>query len=923
MNTSTTGAEVPAPNEFRLLHRVLAGLGVCVVVLAATADLLTGAATVGLGMIQILLMLGGLVLAAQAVPAWAEKPLLVHWGEAYRSAHFEGILRFGVVAFQVLLFAFAVRLFQIENPAFYRSVVPLLVFGFFLHHLLPMAQRLPFFVALSLASVLLVFGLEQGLWLIGLVLLVIALCHLPVPYWIRLAAVLAAGGGFAAFRSGVLTSPWSGALWPIFGSMLMFRVVIYLYDLRHARGPASPSWALAYFFMVPNVVFPFFPVVDFATFKRTHYATDALETYQRGLNWIFRGIVHLLAYRIVYQYLTIAPEDVTTSADLLRYVLTTFLLYLKVSGLFHLIVGLMHLFGFRLPETHHLFYLASSFTDFWRRINIYWKDFMMKVVFYPTYLPLRARGERLALIVGTLAVFFVTWVTHSYQWYWILGQWNLSWPDSLFWAILAFFLVFDALRELRQGRVRSLGRPEMTLRRGLSLGVRTAATFTVISFLWTFWNTPTVGDWLDLISVEPPTMVEMGMILTVLIGIAVAAVLAEQYASPNDRKPRSTEAHGIWGPAAIPLTGLAGLCLVALPSTGPMLGTQVQRFVRDLSVPELNERDAGLMERGYYEELVNVTAQNPALFDVFAQRGEDGLDIWQAGVLEESESFIGREMRPMVSVYQRGNSFRTNRWAMRDRDYAQTPPEGAYRIALLGQSYVAGDGVGDGETFEAIVEQRLNDEFAGSGASGYEILNFGVGSYSVLQQLLLLDRVATFEPNAVYFVATPNDAQRALLHIIQQLGRGVAVPWPELAAIVREAGVTSELRETEAMRRLQPYRDQVHAWALGELARQVGAAGAVPVWVYLYVPQEDNVSSEDVLRLASVARDAGFVVVDMFDVYEGYDLSQIRVSAADRHPNADGHQVIAERFYQELTTNGELGVPLRADLNAETDRRDR
>ena len=66
--------------------------------------------------------------------------------------------------------------------------------------------------------------------------------------------------------------------------------------------------------------------------------------------------------------------------------LGTFLLYLRVSGQFHLIVGLLHLFGFRLPETHKLYYLAHSFTELWRRINIYWTDFMMKPVFYPDLL---------------------------------------------------------------------------------------------------------------------------------------------------------------------------------------------------------------------------------------------------------------------------------------------------------------------------------------------------------------------------------------------------------------------------------------------------------------------------------------------------------------------------------------------------------
>jgi D-alanyl-lipoteichoic acid acyltransferase DltB (MBOAT superfamily) len=920
LNTTTETIDQTSSSGMIMLHRAMAAAGVVVMLLALSADYLTGSQSDGLGLSQIVLTLCGFVLAAQAVPAWSERPLLVHWGELARSASSTTLLHFGVVGAQVLLAAAALRLFQIENPAFYNSVVPLLVFGFFLHHLLPMPQRLPFFVALSLSSFLLVFGAVQGLWLIGLVLLMIALCHLPVPFWVRVVLVLAAGAGLAIMRSGVVTSPWSAAVWPILGSILMFRMVIYMYDLRHARERPPAAWTLSYFFMIPNVVFPFFPVVDFSTFRRTYYKGRALDTYQLGLHWVFRGIVHLLFYRIVYQYLTIAPEDVTTTADLLRHVLTTFLLYLKVSGLFHLIVGLLHLFGFGLPETHHLFYLASSFTDFWRRINIYWKDFMMKVVFYPTFLPLRPRGERKALVVATLAVFFVTWATHSYQWFWVLGQWKFSWTDSLFWAILAVLLVAGSLRELRHGRERSLGKPKLTPRRAVSLALRTASTFAVISFLWTFWNTPTLGDWLDLISVERPSPAELGMIVAVLVGMGVAAVLAEQLAEPSQKPAAPGGKPKIWGPAMLPLTGLAAICLLAVPTTGSLLTTGGQQFVRDLRVPELNQRDARLMERGYYEDLLNVTAQNPALFDVFAQRREDGQDIWRAGVVEETETFLHREMKPLVSVYQRGNSFRTNRWAMRDQDYTQEPPENAYRIALLGQSYVAGDGVGDGETFEALVEERLNAEYAGRGASVYEILNFGVGSYSILQQLVLLDRVLTFKPDAVYFVATPNDDHRALVHLVQQVRRGMEIPFAPVAEIADEVGLTADLRETEAMRRIQPRGGEILTWALGEMASRVRAAGATPVWIYLYLPQQDNVSHEDVLALARQAREAGFVTLDLFDVYDGYDLDSLSASLRDRHPNAAGHRVIADRLFNELTSREEFGIPLGPPTSEDQER---
>ena len=65
-----------------------------------------------------------------------------------------------------------------------------------------------------------------------------------------------------------------------------------------------------------------------------------------------RGVIHLLLYRYIYYYVTLAPTEVKDAGDLVQFLVSNFLLYLRVSGQFHLIVGMLHLFGFRLPETH-------------------------------------------------------------------------------------------------------------------------------------------------------------------------------------------------------------------------------------------------------------------------------------------------------------------------------------------------------------------------------------------------------------------------------------------------------------------------------------------------------------------------------------------------------------------------------------------
>src|SRR5205823_6906846 len=99
---------------------------------------------------------------------------------------------------------------------------------------------------------------------------------------------------------------------------------------------------------------------------------------------------------------------------------------------------------------------ASSFSDIWRRINIYWKDFVTKIFYYPLIVHLRRWGERPAMICATIVVFLITWLLHSYQWFWLLGSFPLVATDALFWAILAGLLIVSTLHEAKHGRERAL-----------------------------------------------------------------------------------------------------------------------------------------------------------------------------------------------------------------------------------------------------------------------------------------------------------------------------------------------------------------------------------------------------------------------------------------------------------------------------------
>jgi D-alanyl-lipoteichoic acid acyltransferase DltB (MBOAT superfamily) len=886
------------------LPRIVIALGLAAIGAAFAGDILQGELH-AMGSLQTFLAITGLLvitvggvlgtpIGATQRARFNEIPLSVSLPRGE-------MLRFGSVAAKLGVLVLLIWLFKIESPAFYYRVVPLMAGGFVIHHLLHPRARLAFFAMLCLASVWLVFGWQAGTWLVGVGLFFIALCHLPVRFSVRVGIVLTAAIVLALMRSRVVGTPWPGAIWPVLGSMFMFRLIAYLYDLKHQKEPVTWSRTIAYFFVLPNVAFPLFPVVDFSTFKRTYYDQNAYDIYERGIVWATRGLTHLILYRLIYQYATISPASIGDTVDLVRYILANFGLYLRVSGQFHLIVGLLHLFGFRLPETHRLFYLSSSFTDFWRRINIYWKEFMQKVVFNPSYFRLRKRwGDTGGLVAATLLVFAATWFLHSYQWYWLLGTWLWSATDTVFWGVLAVFLVVNSLREVRRGRTRSLGEKKLSAAASLKLGVRTALTFATIALLWALWTSPTMASFTALFATATFRPVDIALIVGVLVAVGVAAVVAERLHRPAAGV--LAKGAGSWRALAISAAPVAVLWIAGMPGIAPRLGPAAGEIVRDVRVAELNKRDADELQRGYYENIVGVNRFNGQLWEVYSKKSaSDWKGFDDVGLRVTRRDALETEIRPLMAVQYHGSWFRTNRWGMRDRDYEKAPAATTFRIAMLGQSYVMGDGVGDGESFESLIEERLNRERVGKPFQRYEILNFASQGYSLLQQLTILQngRVLGFQPDLVIVAGHPIDVQRIGQYLVRLTRNGIEIPWEEVRRDIAAAGVTREMTHEEGARRLKPYTQSLALWAMKGIVQSAAATGAQAIYALVPTPNE-RFTKEDGALTARLAQEAGFDVIDLGDLYDNVDAKSLWVAEWDRHPNQKGHQLIAERLFDSL-----------------------
>jgi hypothetical protein len=804
------------------------------------------------------------------------------------------ILRVALVVGQLAGVTVAVRVFEIESGAF-RTVLALAVAGFAVHVWLPVRHRLWFFAVLSMISPLVVLGAEAGGAVLFAGVLMIGFCHLPLSFRARVALVLLAAGVLAVARAGGVSTGIPGAVWPVLASMFMFRLGLYLHALRHDEATVSPPLTLSYFFMLPNACFPLFPVVDYRAFARSRADAGEFVGLDRGVRWIVRGLVHLLLYRLVYAELAPREFFVYGLGDLVRQVLSVVLLYLRVSGQFHIIVGILHLFGFRLHETHHLYLLATGFIDYWRRINIYWRDFLMKIVYYPVFLGLRGQATALRAVVATVAVFGASWFLHSYQYFWISGRPLLSVQDLAFWAVFALLVAGAVLRELGRAPVAIDRPPRWNARRA----VATVTTFAVIAVLWSWWSAESAESWLFMWKQARYSTAGDWLFIGALLSAGLI-VGGRAWGAPtrSDRlAPTPTLRVATWT-AFRRLSMVSGLCALLLPGPGRLLPGKVRQYLHDLRGRGASTQHDLARIPGYYEALTRIARSD----------AEADMNAVADSVYVGRDDFLMAHLRPSFHSTFRGQRFRTNSAGLRDDEYSLVKPPGTFRIALLGPSDVMGSGVHDEEVFESLLEARLDSLARGEG-SRIEVLNFGFSAWSLPQRVLALRELAApFAPDLVLLAVNPHELVLLQMAIATALARRVPLPDTALASLVKRGRVDAGMTQRALLAKLRPLERHLYEWTITWAQQESDRVGARLALLTLSFPMA---SFSGILpTLKQLARDAGLPVVDCAGIWRRLDGAALSFNAYDGHPNAEGHRLIADCLYDRLTMSRGL-LPLR------------
>jgi lysophospholipase L1-like esterase len=277
--------------------------------------------------------------------------------------------------------------------------------------------------------------------------------------------------------------------------------------------------------------------------------------------------------------------------------------------------------------------------------------------------------------------------------------------------------------------------------------------------------------------------------------------------------------------------------------------------------------------------------------------------------LHDIEGVFALAMPNQRARYRRA-LYETNSRGLRGGEYSTVAPAGTFRIEMIGDSFTMGSGVRVEEAYPALVEKALRGT---GGSQAYEVINLGLSGLSLAGSLdqRLLPIGLDYAPDLLVYGFTVNDLEGPdyvpltreakkpsgsllfdLLHARWDYTRDML--WPSASSYVRELD-NNFFRNPAVWQRFERDLDRLAA---------IGRERRICVVVLLHTQLTALNSWHPFLRhyaaVAEAARARGMYVVESFPWFEGIDPDAYTCGIHDSHPNAWGHQILAEALLHSL-----------------------
>ncbi|HRX28413.1 MAG TPA: hypothetical protein P5235_03455 [Saprospiraceae bacterium] len=675
--------------------------------------------------------------------------------------------------------------------------------------------------------------------------------------------------------------------------LLMFRALIYLYDIQFLKSHNPKSFDFFYLGIYTNIPAPFFPVIDYKSLNPSNIFNPDTTDILRGLNIVLRGIVHLIAYRLIYQYFVPGLDDVDDAVSAFHYLVTSYLMIMRMSGLLWLSVGFFYLMGIRLPDIFQNYFLASGFDDFWRRINIYWKNFMLKIFYYPIFFKLKKFGFQKAVVFTTFSLFIISWLLHIYQALIISGHYNFRLTDALFWVV--FGLLVCSVQIVPSISKNFLSKNTYLASVRKTLGIVT--TFLTITILWSIWMSPNFWDWKILMqllfsfSLQEFSIFLIGTLILVFVG-AYFYLFLGKYDKPRPTTGKVSAFEVTFNSLIVALS----ILFFMVGERGyfdPKLNTSFSKFVQN----PLNANDKDKQFDGYYDQIIDDNA-NKVLSN--ANTGK-ALEQWKklsdTEILKSTDNILLKELKPNISESFKKFTFSTNEYGFRDKFYSENKPDSTLRFILLGGSIEMGSGVSDDETFESVAESSLNKL---DSIPQIEIINMACSSRNIIHDLYVLDnQTDSFHPDGIIMFHHEREWHAICNYFGKLYREGKASQlYPEIKNILDKYPHLENASNWGRKTLLKDQKMEIMAAMYSRIKSIAKARNLKILWIYL--PEITNVSASLDTSLLKLVDGNEFYVCDYSQIFDGYTRDSLLTSSFDTHPNREGHAIIAARLKNDL-----------------------
>ncbi|MCH7701589.1 MAG: hypothetical protein IID37_07860 [Planctomycetes bacterium] len=354
-------------------------------------------------------------------------------------------------------------------------------------------------------------------------------------------------------------------------------------------------------------------------------------------------------------------------------------------------------------------------------------------------------------------------------------------------------------------------------------------------------------------------------------------------------------------------------------------GTTAGALIADVRNVQVNTHAAGVATQNYYGELLQDEEGELSpitLLDAAPLRLRDGRKkqgIQESGAIRYVDNCLLWELLPGARVIFKGAPLEINQWGQRDRsDYTKKKPRRTFRIALVGGSNTMGTGVLEEETFGNLIEERLNGELAGQRYDRYEVINFSVAGYHLLERVYLVQtKVGDFEPDLILVSSTDRDLTIQHTRLARRVYKDGPIHFQFLRKIVRESGCDARRDALKRLeRKIQPFQEEILLGTLRELTRYARQTDTT-VAVFLLRREGGKNLGKDLVRTRELLETGDLPIFPVFEAYADVGPMELWLhpaadpNKADPHPNVEAHRRIAEDLYEQLLAHPTIGRMIR------------